>query len=85
MILKRWLKQKQVAIKQKTKLRTEASYFALKVSLNSTIKKRIYNKEFESNLMFLNTNKRGVIIRSGRVGEKLISGVRTFIRHLRVR
>ena len=41
-------KQKQLFIKQSTKMHTEAHYFAMKVGLNSTHKERKYNKEWGS-------------------------------------
>ena len=46
-------------IKQKTKIRTEARYFVLKLGLNSTNKEREYEKELVENFIFLNINKRG--------------------------
>ena len=50
---------------QKTRMHTEARYFALKLDLNSTNKERKYNKEFGENFIFLKINKRGVLIKSG--------------------
>ena len=56
---------KQVFIKQKAKIHTEARCFALKVALDSTNKERKYGKEFAKTFMFFRINKRGVLIRSG--------------------
>ena len=52
MIIKQGGKQKQVVIKEKAKIHTEARFFALKVGLNSTSKERKYNKEFCKKLHF---------------------------------
>ena len=57
MIIKQWQKQKHVVIKQKTKIYTEACYFALKLDLSCTNKERKYNKEFVTNYIFLKISK----------------------------
>ena len=59
--------QKQVVIKQKSKLHREACYLAFKVGLNSTSKERHYNKEFVKNFLFVNIDKLGFLLRSRRV------------------
>ena len=46
MIIKR---RKQIVIKQRTNVHTEARYFALKLDLNGTNKERKYNKELNKN------------------------------------
>ena len=75
---------KQVVVKQKTKIHTEARYFALTVGLNSTIKERKCNKEFVKNYLFLKVNKQGVQRRYGVLKTIKKLGGGTFIRHLRV-
>ena len=75
MTIKQWKKQKLLFIKQKTKISTEACYFALKVGLNRSNKERKYKTKFATNFVFLNI-KMGVLIRSGSWKEilKLING-----------
>ena len=58
MIVKR---PKQVVIKQKTRIHTEARYFPLKLDLNSTNKERKHNKEFVKSFTFHKINKQGVL------------------------
>jgi len=58
--MKRQKKQKQVAMKHKTKIHTEARHFASKLGLNGTSKERKYSKEFANYFIFLEINKRGV-------------------------
>ena len=58
------VKAKQVVVKQKTKIRTKARHFALKMCLNSTSKGRKYSKELVKSFIFLKINKRWVLVRS---------------------
>ena len=59
------VKANKVVTKQKTKINTEASYFALKVGLNNNNKERKHNKEFIKSFILLKINKWGVLLQSG--------------------
>ena len=53
--------QKPVIIKHRTKIYTEASYFALKMGVNNTNKEKKQKEEFVNNVIFFKINKRGVV------------------------
>ena len=59
MIIQRQEKQRQVVIKQKTEMHTEALSFAWNVGLITANKERKCNKAFVENFIFLKINKRG--------------------------
>ena len=62
MIIKR---QKQVSIRDTTKLATKAHLFDLKMGLNGTNKQRKYNKEFVNTSFSSKLINGGVLLSSG--------------------